>query len=435
MKFVDLASAMNGRHHPEDREVTVNRAVIDSREAGPGSLFFALKGEKRDGHEFVDDVLAGGGCAVIARDVLLRGTILVDDVERAMLLAGAWCRELITCPVVGVTGSSGKTTTRELIMSALRGTYITGGTQANLNNHLGLPLTLLNMPEGIEAAVLEMGMNHPGELLVLGEVARPDMTVITNIGIAHMEFFETRDDVVRAKAELLLTTKRGGFTVIPVAEPLLAEAALDRDLDVITIGEGGDLWLNETDGRITAEPFGLDLRLALAGKFNCTNALFAIAIARALGVEPGLAIERMSAYAGMAGRGRILNCSGVRIMDESYNANPNSTTACLRALADMESGRIAVLGDMLELGRTTAEMHRAVLELADSMELKALILTGRHYAAASSCLEKTQFVLTGSWQEALQMLREIMSSGDTVLVKGSHSLEMSRIVASLEEES
>ena len=133
MNLVDLASAMNGRLNSEDRELTVNRAVIDSREAGPGSLFFALKGEKRDGHEFVDDVLAGGGCAVIARGTLQRGTILVDDVERALLLAGVWRRELITCPVVGVTGSSGKTTTRELIMSALRGTYITGGTRAHLD--------------------------------------------------------------------------------------------------------------------------------------------------------------------------------------------------------------------------------------------------------------------------------------------------------------
>jgi UDP-N-acetylmuramoyl-tripeptide--D-alanyl-D-alanine ligase len=435
MNLSDLASAMNGRLHPEDREVTVSRAVIDSREAGPKSLFFALKGETRDGHDFVDDVLAEGGCAVIARGPLQRGTILVDDVERAMLRAGAWRRELITCPVVGVTGSSGKTTTRELIMSALRGSYVTAGTQANLNNHLGLPLTLLNMPEEIEAAVLEMGMNHPGELLILGEVARPDITVVTNVGIAHMEFFESRDDVARAKAELLLTTKRGGVAVIPMAEPLLAEAALSRDLDVITIGEGGDLWLGGTDDSITAEPFGADLTLALVGRYNRTNALFAIAVARVLGVEPGQAIERMSLYSGITGRGRVLICSGVQIMDESYNANPDSTRACLRALAGIENGRIAVLGDMLELGEVTTEMHLAVLKLADSIGLKALILTGRHYAAASSCLVNTEFVLTGSWREALHVLRKYMSTGDTVLVKGSHSLEMNRIVASFEEES
>jgi len=430
----DLAAAMGGRIAPGDRDIPVTSAVIDSRQARPGSLFFALRGERTDGHAFVADVLEAGGCAVVSRGEQTERTVLVDDVERSLLAAGDWRRESFMCPVVGVTGSSGKTTTRELLIAALTGSFVTGGTRSNLNNHLGLPLTLLNMRGDVEVIVLEMGMNHAGELAVLGGIARPDISIVTNVGLAHMEFFSSRDDVARAKSELLLTTRRGGLAVIPVGEPILAAAAASRDLDVVTVGEGGDLWLRGADGGYTAEPAGAGLMLALQGEHNLTNALFAMAVARALGVDPSLAAERMSGYRGMAGRGRVLVRSGVRILDESYNANPDSTRACLASLAGSPPGRIAVLGDMRELGGIADRMHREILELADSIGLKMLILTGERYAGASSCLGRTPFVLAGDWREALEALRENVRPGDTVLVKGSHSLEMDRIVAAFEEE-
>jgi UDP-N-acetylmuramoyl-tripeptide--D-alanyl-D-alanine ligase len=425
---------MDGIISPVDRDRSVYRAVIDSRQAGQESIFFALSGARTDGHAFVDDVIASGGCAVVSLGPEGPGRIHVRDVEKALLHAGAWRRDQLTCPVVGVSGSSGKTTTRELLKEALRGTFLTGGTCGNLNNHLGLPLSLLNLPREVEVAVLEMGMNHPGELAVLGTVARPCITIITNIGIAHMEFFSSIEDVTTAKAELIAATIEGGTAIIPVSEPILMDAARKRELEIVRIGAGGDLWLSRTRESFYIEPLGKEIELSIEGEHNYVNCLFAIAAAERLGIPIELALKRLVSYAGMPGRGRTVCASGIRIMDESYNANPDSTKACLLALADCSEDRIAVLGDMLELGVIADEMHHSILELADSLGLKFLILTGKHFASASTCLEKTPFAVSQNWMEALQALRENMSRGDTVLIKGSHSLQMSRIVESLQEE-
>ena len=425
---------MDGIISPVDLDRSVCRAVIDSRQAGHECIFFALSGTRTDGHAFVDDVIASGGCAVVSLGAPGAGRILVNDVEKALLRAGAWRRDQLTCPVVGVSGSSGKTTTRELLKEALRGSFITGGTRGNLNNHLGLPISLLNLPLEVEVAVLEMGINHPGELAILGAIARPGITIITNIGIAHMEFFSSTEDVATAKAELITATIEGGLAIIPVSEPILEEAARKRELEIVRIGTGGDLWLSRTRDGFHLEPLGCEIELSIEGEHNYVNCLFALAAAERLGIPLELAVDRLASYSGMPGRGRTVSASGIRIMDESYNANPDSTEACLLALADCSEDRIAVLGDMLELGEMSDEMHNRILELADSLGLKFLILTGRHFALASTCLERTPFVLSQNWMEALQALREKMSRGDTVLIKGSHSLQMGRIVESLQEE-
>ena len=219
-----------------------------------------------------------------------------------------------------------------------------------------------------------------------------------------------------------------------MSEPILEEAARERELEIVRIGNGGDLWLSRTGNSFFLEPHGCEIELSIEGEHNYVNCLFAIAAAERLGIPVELALERLIPFAGMPGRGRTVSASGIRIMDESYNANPDSTRACLQALADGSEDRIAVLGDMLELGEITDEMHRSILEFADSLGLKFLVLTGRHFANASSCLERTPFTLSQDWKEALQALKEKMSRGDTVLIKGSHSLQMSRIVESLQEE-
>ncbi len=178
-------------------------AVIDSRNAGPSSLFFALPGVKTDGHAFVADVLGAGGAAVVSRDGFTGPILEVDSVEEALMEAGAWARDCIKYPVIGVTGSSGKTTTRKMLHSALSIKYKSWQTKGNLNNHLGLPLTLLNTPPSVEILVLEMGMNHAGELSRLGWAARPNLSLITNVGTAHIENFGSREKIIEAKAELL----------------------------------------------------------------------------------------------------------------------------------------------------------------------------------------------------------------------------------------
>jgi UDP-N-acetylmuramoyl-tripeptide--D-alanyl-D-alanine ligase len=225
---------------PFQGEYLFDRAEINSRVCGPSTLFFALPGKNTDGHRFVHDVLGSGGAAVVSRDGFTGPVLEVDSVQEALLEAGAWVRDELTCPVVGITGSSGKTTTCRMVTAGLSTLYRVWSTRGNLNNHLGLPLTLLNAPEDAEAVVLEMGMNHAGEILRLGWAARPRLSLVTNIGSAHLEFFESREGIARAKAEILERTECGGTAIIPVGEDILLRVAEEQGLEIITHGPGGD---------------------------------------------------------------------------------------------------------------------------------------------------------------------------------------------------
>ncbi len=240
-----------------------------------------------------------------------------------------------------------------------------------MNNHLGLPLTLLNTPPETELLVLEMGMNHKGELLRLCWAARPNISVITNIGTAHMENFGTRESIVKAKAEILHCTEQGGIAVIPAGEKILFQEAEARNLEIITHGPGGDYFLE--NGR--AMPWGIDLVLEYSGVHNMQNAVAAIAVAQRLGVEPCDAAEAISKLQPDSGRGVVFTCGDFTVIDESYNANPESTIACLRSTSENhEEPLIAVLGDMLELGENSISFHREVLEEAEKLKFSHLIL-------------------------------------------------------------
>lgn len=433
MNLSELAGAMDGELLA-DPDAGVEEAIIDSRKAREGCLFFALKGSRTDGHRYAADVVAEGGYAVVARPVVDRGIVLVDDVGEALMRAGAWARERFDCPVLGITGSSGKTTTRELLAAGLRQRYKVGVTRRNLNNQLGLPLTLLNTDPRVEVLVLEMGMNHPGELDALGAVARPTASLVTNVGTAHMEFFSDRNQIAAAKSELLKRTRREGFCVIPVGEPVLERAAAERDLSVLRAGPGGDLWVEGNQRGYRLQPVDMAIRLSLEGEHNYQNAVVALLACDRMGVPLEDSLRAMAGYEGMPGRGRVLDAGGVRIMDESYNANPESTIACLGTLAEnvRDGGEgIAVLGTMLELGERASSYHRDVLEFADRLGLKLVVLVGELYPKVSDALSRTQFVSAGNPEEAAGQVLRSVQPGDVVLVKGSHSLGLERAVSEL----
>jgi len=401
---------------------TFDRCIIDSRSAGPESLFFALPGSRADGHDFVRDALASGSAAVVSRGGFSGPVLLVPDAAEALFQAGVWARSQFSCPVAAITGSSGKTTTRELLMLALGSVMKVDGTRGNLNNRLGLPLSLLNSSKDASALVLELGMNHAGELLSLGAAAAPDLSVVTNVGTAHIEFFDSRDGIAHAKAELLKTTRPGGIAVIPAGEPILLEAAKERDLRVHTMGPGGDAWVE--DGVLM--PWGLVPGLSIPGAHNLGNALAATLSAALLGVDPEKAVKAMEGYLGMPGRGSILNRAGFTVYDESYNANPDSTMACLELLAGSREKGIAVLGDMLELGGLSIEAHRLVLERALEMGLRLVILVGSEFGRVLRAGQGAAWVPDAG--EALELLKASVREGDRVLVKGSHSIGLDSVV-------
>lgn len=434
MRLGVLARAMGGELRA-DPDAPVDRAVIDSRAAAERCLFFALKGSRTDGHDYVADVVAKGGYAVVSRAVADGGIVLVEDVEQALLEAGGWARERFDCPVLGITGSSGKTTTRELLSAALRKRYAVGVTGRNLNNQLGLPLTLLNMDPKVEVLVLEMGMNHPGELDALGALARPTAAVVTNVGTAHMEFFRDRNEIAMAKAELIGRTDPDGFCVIPVGEPVLERAAAERGLDVLRSGPGGDLWVERDGPGYLLQPAGTGIHLGLEGGHNYENAVVALIAAQRMGVSLEDSLSAMSGYGGMPGRGRVLEIGGAQLMDESYNANPESTVACLATLAEkVRSGEgrgIAVLGNMLELGERASSYHRDVLEFAEGLGLKLIVLVGKLYLDVSDALRSTPFVFADDPGEAAEQVLRSIEPEDVVLVKGSHSVGLERTVSEL----
>jgi UDP-N-acetylmuramoyl-tripeptide--D-alanyl-D-alanine ligase len=423
-----LAGHMGGRYTgPPGR--TADRAVIDSRVAGPGSLFFALAGERTDGHRYAGEVLDAGGAVVVSRDPGRGPRILVSSVEEALLKAGDWARDRISAPVIGLSGSSGKTTTRRLLELALATRFRVAATEGNRNNQLGLPLTLLNLPEDPEVVVLELGMNHAGELRLLCGVARPTDSVITNIGLAHVEYLGSREGVARAKAELLEGTASGGFCVIPQGEEILDRAAERAGLEAVRVGPGGDRWLERSPEGTLIQPGGHRLELAIPGRHNLDNALVAVTAAELMGVPPPAAVEAMGGYRGMAGRSEMLQIGRFRVMDESYNSNPDSAEACLRALAEVaEGGGVAVLGDMLELGERAEDLHRRVLDFADGLGLRRIVLVGAVFGSLADGKRATEILAAEDCRQAAEMAAEALEPGDTVLVKGSRGLRLERTV-------
>jgi UDP-N-acetylmuramoyl-tripeptide--D-alanyl-D-alanine ligase len=413
---------------PGETGYLFDRAVIDSRKARPGSLFFALPGTRTDGHSFVEEALALGAAAVVSRDGFSGPVLRVSDTGEALLKAGRWARDRFECPVAAVTGSSGKTTTREMLMAALSGSLRVDGTRENLNNRLGLPLTLLNSRPDAQALVVELGMNHFGELRELGAVARPGLTVVTNIGTAHIEFLGSREGIARAKAELLSETVRGGAAVIPFGEPALMEAARERDLRIFTTGPGGDAWVE--DGELM--PWRIRPELAVPGPHNLSNALSAAVAADLLGVEPVAAVKAMEGYSGMAGRGRIWRGRGVVLYDESYNSNPDSAAACLELLRGAGDRGVAVLGDMLELGPHGRQAHLDLIRNASAMGLRLVILVGEELGGVFREEPGMEWVPDAG--AALKALRKAIRPGDRVLVKGSHSLGLDLVVRGIREE-
>ena len=413
--------------------LAADRAVIDSREAGAGSLFFALAGERTDGHRYAGDVLDAGASVVVSRHPGRGPAILVEDVERALLEAGGWARDRISVPVIGLSGSSGKTTTRRLLELALSVRFRVAATEGNRNNQLGLPLTLLNISGEPEVVVLELGMNHAGELRQLCRVARPTDSVITNIGLAHVEYLGSRENIARAKAELLEGTAPGGFCVIPRGEEILDRAAETAGLETVRVGPGGDRWLEKCPEGACIQPGGHPVRMAIPGRHNLANALVAVTAAELMGVPPEAALEAIGGYRGMAGRSALLRAGRFRVMDESYNSNPDSAEACLRALAEMPGGGVAILGDMLELGERTGELHRRVLAFADGLGLRRIVLVGDLFTPLAGEATRTDTVAARDWRHAVELAVEALEPGGTVLVKASRSLRLERAVDLLRE--
>jgi UDP-N-acetylmuramoyl-tripeptide--D-alanyl-D-alanine ligase len=400
-----------------------SRVTIDSRDVGPGDLFVGLPGRHLDGGSYAGAALRAGAWGVLVspehvRDADGAGVLLAADDPLAGLqaLARAW-RRALGAQVIAITGSTGKTSTKDVLAAMLAPQRRVHASAQNLNTEIGLPLSILAAPADTEVLVLELAMRGSGQIAELAAIAEADVGVIVNVGPVHLELLGTIEAIAAAKAELLVDLKPGATAVLPSDEPLL-DAHLRDDLHTVTFGPGGD---------VAALPD--DLQLPFSSRHMRHNALAALAAAQAVGVQPrGLLDVQLSALRGQ----RIELPGGVLVIDDCYNANPMSMRAALDDLAASASGRrIAVLGDMLELGPDARRFHEEIGSYAQECGVDVLVTVGPLAALMGAPFRGGEHHAADDAAAAIQVVRAIAEPGDTVLVKGSRGVGLEVVAQGL----
>ena len=453
MTLENMAAACGGEIYCMREELaqeTAKGIVIDSRQIEPGYIFVATKGERVDGHQFIPDVFAKGAMAVIC-EVLpkedLGPCILVKDSFMALKQAAAFYRQQLSIRVVGITGSVGKTSTKEFVASVLSEKYKVHKTAGNYNNEVGLPLTIFGIQEDDQIAVLEMGISHFGEMHRLAKVARPDICVITNIGQCHLEFLKDRDGILRAKTEIFDFLKEDGCIILNGDDDKLDTIEEVKGIKPIFFGVEGQkpvyadeiesLGLSGIACTIHADGESIRVTVPIPGWHMVLNALAATAVGRALGLTMQEIKTGIEALEPVGGRFHIINHGDIQIIDDCYNANPVSMKASLDVLRDAKGRKVAILGDMGELGENEEQMHAEVGYHAAKNKIDLLICTGKissHMAEAAMANGGCGEVLQVPTMEALlTCLPSLIQSGDTVLVKASHFMHFEKVVKKLQE--
>jgi len=449
----------------------ITDAVVDSRQATPGGLFVAMDGESQDGHDYVADAFERGAvAALVERDIPLEASSLdlrkplasqlKDDLEPPIILrvvstlkalqtaAMAW-RKQSEARVIGITGSVGKSTTKELVADVLSRRYKTVRSPGNLNNEIGLPLSLLRLTEAHERAVLEMGFYIPGEIKLLCDIAKPQIGVVTNISQVHLERAGSMDAIVRGKGELVeaLPPAPEGVAILNYDDPLVRGLAERTQARVFYYGLSpeADLWASDVEGlgleglRCVVH-HGEDVihcRVPLLGRHSVHTILRAASVGIVEGLSWSEIIGGLQDTHSQLRLVAVQTTSGALLLDDTYNAAPTSVIAALNLLDDLDGRKIAVLGDMLELGEYEERGHRMVG--ARAAQIVDLLITVGERAqwiakeARAARLGENQVVMLGSGDDVIEYLGEKVGEGDVVLVKGSHGMRLDRIVTALEE--
>ena len=442
-----LCAAVGGKLLSGDSAAVVTGVTTDSRAASDGQLFIPLTGERFDGHAYIDGALSAGAAGCLTARVpetMQPGKfyIQVADTRLALKALAAWYRSRFTLPVVQITGSAGKTTTKEMVAAVLSRRYDTLKTQANFNNDIGTPLTLLGLAPQHQAAVIETGMNHFGEIRYLGEMVRPDIAVITNVGDAHIENLgNTRQGILQAKCEIFENLAPDGIAVLNGDDPLLGTVTLPQTILRCGRGEGCSVRVTDVDDRgiegivctVTTAKASYRLTTASPGGFMIYPMAMAAAIGEALGLTGEEIAAGVAAYVPTGSRMHIIRLpEGRLLIDDCYNANPQAMTEALRLLAVTQTRRrAAVLGDMGELGELTVSAHRAIGALTGELHLDSVIAIGEKARDIASAAPNAQWF--PSVEDALPAVRAAFTCGTAMLVKASHAMHFENIVKELEQ--
>lgn len=455
----ELATAMTGVPHAVDAGTVVTDVTVDSRSVPQGSMYVAIRGERADGHDFAADAVGAGAVVVLGSRPVVDADgaplpcIVVDEPVSALGLLSRWVRsERLQCAVIGITGSSGKTSTKDLVASVLAGVGPTTSAVGSFNTEVGLPLTILSADEATRFLVLEMGMRGLGHIAYLVDIAQPNVGAVINVGSAHIELLGSREAIAQAKGEIVRGLSPDATAVLNGDDPLVRGMAPTTPAHVVTFGEGVDCDVRAVDVRFDdqarasftlvdrATDAALPVTLSLTGEHQLSNALAAAAMCLAVGASPAQVADGLSAARPMSRwRMEISEApGGFTVVNDAYNANPESMRAALKTLAALGRGRRtwAVLGEMRELGDASMEEHDAIGRLAVRLDISRLVCVGpatrvMHLAASNEGSWGEESVHVPDIDAAIQLLDEQVRPGDIVLVKASRSVGLERIAEHL----
>ena len=429
-------------------DLPIHCICTDTRTIEKGCLFIALEGERFDAHDFVPQAVQQGAAAVIChKEVACEAPVLyVEDTRRAYLDIAGYYRSLFSIPLIGITGSVGKTTTKEFVALALSAKYKTLKTEGNFNNDIGMPKTLLGLDSSYEAAVIEMGMNHFGEIHSLTLRSKPTMGVITNIGVSHIENLGSRDGILQAKLEILDGMAADAPLLLNADNDKLAAASIEgrkvfyfgiesETADYRALNITAD---NESTDFVIAYPGGRQpVHIPTVGSHNVLNAVCAFAVGVLNGIEAQQVAQKLSEYVPAGMRQRIVKCDAFTVIEDCYNASPDSMRAAIGTLAGMDAGKkIAVLADMLELRDYAQQLHEEVGAYCAQQQIDVLLAYGEQAAAycskATECGLKTARHFTDK-EALLEAVIEQMEEGCALLFKGSHGMHLEQTIQALYE--
>lgn len=404
----------------------------DSRNISQNCMFFALRGDNFNGNLYAADALKNGAAYAIIDDKTLHINtddryILVDDVLTTLQKLANFHRKCLNIPVLAITGSNGKTTTKELVRDVLSKKYKTYATIGNLNNHIGVPLTLLSVMDDIEMLVVEMGANHQGEIAMLSEIAEPNFAMITNIGKAHLEGFGGVEGIMKGKSELYIhTAKTNGHIFINTDDAILC-SLLPQQSNVIEYAADNLVKIVQEEPCLIFEYESRLVHTKLYGAYNKPNIAFAIAVGRYFDIEIELILDALSAYTPSSNRSQVENIGSTVIIKDAYNANPSSMQLSIESFAKKPGKKIVILGDMLELGEYSHQEHKNVIELVSQLGFDEVLFVGPHFIDAA-----TPF---GNYfkdiKEASIYFKALDLENTSILLKGSRGIGVERILDSL----
>lgn len=432
----------------EDLKREVTGIVTDSRKIVPGNLFVPLRGEKTDGHRYISQVLAAGALASLSEEELEEqpgNYILVESALEAMQKIAAFYRNMLGLKVVGITGSVGKTSTKEMIAAVLSQHFRVHKTAGNFNNHIGLPLTIFGLEKDHEVGVLEMGISDFGEMDVLSSIAYPDICVITNIGLCHLENLKTRDGILKAKTECFHHMREPGKAILNGLDDKLNTIKEVNGASPVFYGRNGDAAyaaeirdLGLMGIRINLHLYGKvkEVTIPIPGEHNIYNALAAACVGHELGMDIEEICRGIESVETIGGRSNLIHVKGMTVIDDCYNANPVSMKASIDVLSKAAGRKIAVLGDMGELGREEKELHAQVGTYLSEKNIDILFCAGELSAEIAREAEENPRCKVwhfSSKKDLIPVLLKEVKEGDTILVKASHFMEYPEIVEALKK--